>query len=159
MKTDFSPDEVNALESSALATLLALEYYALPAVAVSLWLPVLYLFMAWYVALGLFSAICFVWTLFRDNPHKFGWIFVVRARRCSIVRYPLMLSIAAYFVYEHQWWMAGLSLITPLISGVAKLLLLSGKVRQVEEIESVFFNGIMEAADRGLVRRTAPTRL
>lgn len=138
-----SPELAAALRASALARELAGFYYALPGVTATVWLPLFYLVAPWYVGLICLCGSCLVWVALRDRPSFASWQLTLFALRTSSMRYPVTAITGIYFLYRGRWALLVLAILTPLLCRLLRFVLLSGKMIEVEEIQSRFFNEIL----------------
>jgi hypothetical protein len=143
MSNDLSQETLLALQASGLAKQLSIVYYALPCVTATVGLPICYLILPWYHELIYLCVSCLAWIVVRDHPSGSSWQLALLGLRLARIRYPLIATVTIYFLHAGRWAVLSLVVLTTPLCWLLKWFLLSGKGRQIEDIESRFFNEIL----------------
>jgi hypothetical protein len=143
MSNDLSQETLLALQASALAKQLSIVYYALPCVTATVGLPICYVILPWYHGLIYLCVSCLVWIVVRDRPSGSSWQLALLGLRLAKIRYPLIALVTIYFLHAGRWGVLILTVLTTPLCWILKWFLLSGKMIQVEDIQSHFFDEIL----------------
>lgn len=114
----------------------ATEWVCFPPVFCQSLIPIAYLFVSWYYVIGAVALASLIWPLVRKQLASFH--FATFGVMLAYLRWPVIVLIASYFAYEHDWGLTILTLCTTLIVLLMTLPLMSNQADLKNQLATTF---------------------